>query len=309
MSQARQWCFTLHADSDDVATLWSAGTSEHPPLESWYTAEKLRYMCYQVERCPDTGRVHIQGFVCLTDKCRLAFLRRHYSDTAHWEHSRGTFEQNYDYCTKTDSRISGPYEYGTKPQGPAATKRRWDDVLTALKAGKTRSDIIIEQPQLAPQARGIDAIAEALRPAPALERTLTVYYLSGPTGVGKTHHALHRYPNAFLIRGKYMEGRSFDQYEMQKELILDEWSPFEWPLTLMNSILDKWKCPLSCRYYNKHAYWETVVICSNIPLEDCYRAVIGDQTLSFRRRINRMVHLTERVESLDWDGPVIPISD
>jgi len=306
MSRARMWCFTLFGADDDgdeqlSRVLWLAATQDAPPLY-WKERKSFKYMKYQVERAPDTGRLHIQGFVCLTQPMRMAEMKRHYSGTAHWEVSRGSLKENEDYCGKEESRVNGPFEAGTRPEGGASkTRDRWLAVQALAKQGLCRGQILMEMPELAPQYRGIDALIESIRPPFAISREITVFYIYGPTGVGKTHHALTQYPNAYLVRGAVIAGKSFDQYRDETELILDEWSPFEWPLTLMNSLLDKWKCPLMCRYQNTGARWTTVVITSNVKPEDCYTACLQDQRDSFLRRVTYRMELTERVESLDWD--------
>jgi hypothetical protein len=303
MSKARMWCFTLHANEELGEHLaWPLATVRNPILH-WAGNKVFKYCKYQVERAPDTGKIHLQGYLCLTSQLRLGELKKHYSSRAHWEKSRGSIEDNEAYCSKEESRIAGPFELGEKPKGAsAAREKKWNQVSLMIQAGNTQNEILRELPSLAPSARGIAALIEAYKPVPTLERDIKVFYLYGPTGTGKTHHALHRFPGAYLIRGKYMDGKSFDLYNNELEIILDEWSPYEWPLTLMNSLLDKWKCPLSCRYQNKYAYWNVVVICSNIPPEQCYTAVAGQARGSFMRRLTHQMELTSRVEALDWEG-------
>lgn len=90
---ARVWCFTSYDNFRPIAE------------------NDIRYTCYQLEKCPQTGREHIQGFIQFNKKMRLSALKK-INATAHWEKSRGNFKQNYAYCTKEDSRIDGPWEYG-----------------------------------------------------------------------------------------------------------------------------------------------------------------------------------------------------
>jgi len=303
------WCFTKQAD-EVTSIVWNEATAQFPPLH-WADRKYFRYCKYQVERAPTTGMVHLQGYLCLTRALRLSELKRHYDPEAHWEQSRGTIEDNDKYVSKEESKVAGPFELGNKPEGGASvTKHRWADVQAMAKQGLTRDQILMAIPVLAPQVRGIDALIQATRPQPEISREIAVFFLTGPTGVGKTHHALTHFPEAFLIRGKYQEGKSFDQYDYQKTLILDEWSPYEWPLTLMNTLTDKWKCPLTCRYSNKYAFWTCVVITTNVTLEECYPACLQLQRDSFTRRVTRVIPIAERMETLAWgDGIQAPTAD
>lgn len=300
--QYRMWCFTLHADEEKGEHLsWPLATLESPPI-NWTGLKGFRYYKYQLERAPDTGKLHLQGYLCLKKHMRLGELKRVYSSRAHWERSRGTIDENEKYCSKAESRVIGPFESGDKPEGgQQAQKRKWAEVLALAQAGQTRNEILVAMPELAPCHRGIDALIETTRPLCATSREIKVFYIYGPTGVGKTHHALTRFPNAYLVRGAYVAGKSFDQYQWEDTIILDEWCPLEWPLTLMNSLLDKWKCPLQCRYQNKYAMWNTVVITSNVPPVDCYTACLPLQRESFMRRLHYQMELKERCEALDWD--------
>jgi len=229
-------------------------------------------------------------------------MKRHYSDRAHWEASRGTLKENEAYCTKEATRVNGPFEAGDRPEGGASkTRDRWLAVREMAVSGQTRDQILQEMPELAPQCRGIDALIESTRPPCAISRDVKVFYIYGPTGVGKTHHALTRYPNAYLVRGAYVAGKLFDQYNYETTVIFDEWSPLEWPLTAMNTLLDKWKCPLQCRYNNKYANWTTVVITSNVRPEECYTACLPLQRESFMRRLEYRMEMTSRCDALDWD--------
>jgi len=224
---------------------------------------------------------------------------------------KGNLEQNDNYVTKDASHVCGPFESGERPSEGAAAKTKcdWAQVNTMIEEGSTADQILLEHPQLAPTARGIDRLIAAHAEPPPRERDIKVFYLWGPSGCGKSHHARHhcwddlneRY---FLVTGAYTPGKLFDGYANQKVLIFDEWDSYEWPLTLMNTLLDKWECPLLARYNNKDAFWTTVIICSNMDPAKCYPAFQGEQGGSFQRRITKIMHLPPgRTQRLDWSLP------
>lgn len=234
---------------------------------------------------------------------------------AHLESMRGTVKQNVDYCGKAETKVAGPWKFGELPVNQGK-RTDWEKVKQDALAGMTRAEIVMESPHLAPMAKGIDVLIEAAKSKPATSRTVKVWVLSGPTNTGKTHRAMTAFPDAYLIRGKYFEGKSFDQYNGELVLILDEWDPYEWPLTLMNGLMDKWKCPLQCRFFNKHALWTTVIICTNYGLDHCYPAVPALQRDTFRRRVTHwvdvqsielpVVDFEEHQVDLIMDDPVLP---
>jgi len=306
MSRGRaiNWAFTIFADTEQEVT-WMVGDIALPFGER---LNKVTYAFYQLERCPETGRLHLQGYAHMKNQMKLAEVKCIHG-TAHWEPCKGNPSQNEAYCGKEASRVRGPFTYGRKPQQGHRTDwemvretiaKASDDGKHAVSNREMQKKILMDWPQFAPCTKGIEALVQAFMPAPPLERDIVVYYLSGETGMGKTHRAMHQFPEAFMVRGKYIEGKTFDLYEGQTELILDEFDPMEWPMTLMNSMLDKWKCPLQCRYFNKFAYWTKVVICSNVALMDCYPMARPGQREAFIRRVDMYVLISSREQAVEF---------
>lgn len=286
-------------------TWFKEDLSEHEGLyldplineRSSFEDRKVVYMLYQIEKAPDTGRLHIQGFVQFKNQVRLNTLKDLFPG-AHAELCKGSEKDNERYCSKLDSRIAGPWTYGKKTSQGKRTD--WDDVKELAAAGTPRRDIILAHPKLAPCVKGIDVLVSAVRGPPPLERTIRTWFLYGPTATGKTHRARHRFPDAYVVTGRYYEGKSFDMYDNESALILDEWRWDEWPLTLMDGILDKWRFQLQCRYLNKYAGWTDVIILSNQDPDDCYPAVQQSHRECFLRRLNVKIEITNKEQQVDF---------
>lgn len=78
----------------------------------------IKCAAVQKEKCPDTGREHFQGFIQLVKPMRYAGIKKLLQcDSAHLEATKGTPQQAWDYCTKEDTRIDGPWTYGERPKG------------------------------------------------------------------------------------------------------------------------------------------------------------------------------------------------
>ena len=77
----------------------------------------LKYAVWQKEKAPETGHIHYQGYIELTKKCRITALKKIYP-TIHFEIRKGTQQQAIDYCKKEETRVEGPFIFGTpKKQG------------------------------------------------------------------------------------------------------------------------------------------------------------------------------------------------
>lgn len=283
--RSRGWCFTLFPPQGSVYDQNSSCPIEWP---------NCRWGIVSIERAPNTGRIHFQGAVYYNTPQRLSRLRSDFYDNGHYEPMKGTPKQNESYCSKDNTHVAGPWSTGEIPKQGKRTD--WHSVVDMAKEKKTFNEIVLALPHLAPASKGITSILEATLPPPPISRDVIVHYLWGPTGVGKTHQAMMTFPNAYIIRGKYSDGKSFDQYANEEVLILDEWDPTEWPLTLMNSLLDKWKCPLQCRYANKYARWTRVIITSNHRPDQCYSPNLRQ---TFLRRLN-IREITSRDDVVDF---------
>lgn len=306
MSRGTNWVFTLNADERDSVEWPMNATVEMPPV-SLYDAGYMRCIFYQLERGTGTGHVHLQGFLVTLKTQRLPAVSK-LLPHAHIELMKGNVKQNIEYCSKSETKLAGPWTFGDLPTGKGKGKRTdWSDVKEEVIAGKSKADILMDHPHLAPCFKGIEALIEAARPPPPLQREVKVWFLYGPTGTGKTHRAFTAFPKAYKIKGKLFEGKTFDMYNGEETLILDEWSPYEWPLTAMNDLLDKWECRLQCRYSNKYAYWTRVIICTNFKPEECYPAVPTLQRASFERRLTYKVAINDRETPVDFDTvPTVP---
>ncbi|AMH87744.1 replication-associated protein [Pacific flying fox faeces associated circular DNA virus-1] len=125
--QLSRWCFTNFNIPQDLA----AGCDAPLTLPS----ERLKYACYQIEKCPDTGRLHAQGYLHFKRSIKLGGLKKLPGfEAAHFEGAKADLQANRNYCTKEDSRVAGPFEIGsTEGLGPGArsdllaVKRRLDE--------------------------------------------------------------------------------------------------------------------------------------------------------------------------------------
>lgn len=63
-------------------------------VEAEWPLPGIKYLVFQVERCPDTGRLHLQGYVQFNNQTDLQLARELLSKTAHLEPAKGTPLEN-----------------------------------------------------------------------------------------------------------------------------------------------------------------------------------------------------------------------
>lgn len=97
-SRLRNWCFTAYDLENFVVP------DDHPDF---------RYCVYQAEQCPQTRRVHLQGYIEFTRAVNFNTVKGLFHDNSiHLEGRRGTREQARAYCMKPESRYAEPIEFG-----------------------------------------------------------------------------------------------------------------------------------------------------------------------------------------------------
>jgi len=75
----------------------------------------IKYICGQVEKCPSTNRLHIQGYVELSKQLRLSSIKAlMINNEIHIENRMGSQTEAINYCKKLDSQVKPFKEYGIK---------------------------------------------------------------------------------------------------------------------------------------------------------------------------------------------------
>lgn len=246
----------------------------------------LTYICAQKEVCPSTGKVHFQGYFETKTKRRLSAMIKYFHQvwpTAHLEVSRGSAQQNRDYCSKSDSAVPESfYEEGK----PMAQGKRADiaDVLQRLKAGETVCDILEDHPHLFDKVKYLEQYRSKYVGTDL--RDLTVFYLWGPAGAGKTKYVwdyckknnLQAHFATFTSQGDIWH----DGYDDQQVEVLDDIDIRKLNRTYLLRILDRYPVRLNCKGTTVPAQYTTVFITSNFsPPED--PAIV--------RRLTHVIHL------------------
>jgi len=202
----------------------------HGPLDEATIRQALEPLCtyaiFQEEIAPDTGRRHIQGYVCLKNRSRIATLTRKFA--AHYETRRGSHAQAKAYCSKEETRSPGGVvvEFGTEPVS-AGARRDITSFKDAIYAGATDAELLEEYaeqmakfPRFLHLVRATKLSNDVLRdlapfvPRPGWQSELSTLLASAPDprkvhwrwervgNVGKSHFALHFEPGrTFIITG------------------------------------------------------------------------------------------------------------
>lgn len=219
--QPRNICWTLFKEyNEDI---------EQELLDTWEDWKQVKYVIFQPEVCPSTGRTHFQGYTEFYKGVRVSTIQRKFPGI-HVETRRGTCDEAREYCRKPESRLPGtnPSEYGdfTPGRGPGY-RSDLASVTEKICTGSTLKEVAQEDPILFVRYhRGLTALRTILRPQKRTWKP-SVIILWGPPGVGKTRWVYDNHERDFDDIYEVPTPRSgsevwFDGYCGQSIILVDD---------------------------------------------------------------------------------------
>ena len=281
--QARCWCLTINNE-----TMTDAEFAEYVQ-----GLEHFKYCVFQREIGVEKGVEHIQGYIEFTISKRFSTIKG-YFPRAHIESRKGSKAQARQYCMKTETRFHPPVEIGT-----FAEERSRTDITTIMdmvKSGATNYDIMSLFPvQYMRMCNNLDKVRtlELENKYKNVFRDLTVKYIWGDTGSGKTRGIMDQYGYDNVYRVTNYNSGAFDSYAGQDIILFEEFSS-QFPIEQMLVLLDGYPLMLPCRYANKVACYTKVYLTSNKPLSAQYVDVQSSNPRTYdalKRRITDVIYM------------------
>lgn len=109
-------------------------------------------------------------------------------------------------------------------------------------------------------------------------RTVTTYFISGPTSTGKTSYVFTKYKmeNVYDWSPALRKGLWFDGYNGEKVLLIDEFCLQDVPVPYLLRLLDNYPMDLQVKNGMTSACWDTVILISNLDPEAALPALLLD---------------------------------
>lgn len=278
--QARRWFFTINNEkrTDEDFCKYVEGL------------EHFKYAMLQRELGEKEKTPHIQMFLVFSVAKRFSTVKK-YFPRAHIEEVKGTNVQARDYCSKVETRVSGPYELGE-----FAEERSRTDVkgfLEMVKSGVDIETISSLYPTL--YLREINKVEKIRQEAlydkfRKVLRDVEVTYIYGPPGSGKTKYIVDTYGLGNFYDIPVYDKSAFDRYNGEDVVVFDEFCS-SIKITLMNKLLDRYPVDLPARYSNKVACYTKVFIVSNLPLTMQYEDIQATNPILFKAFLRRIKNI------------------
>lgn len=158
-------------------------TLNNPNEQLRFDDTTVRFAVWQLER-GESGTDHFQLYIEFHRNCRLKACKGAIGGNPHCEARRGSQSQAIEYCTKQDTRIDGPWQFGTPSVGQGH-RSDLDEVGRRAANGESLVSLAAEVPAtVLRNYRGLKWLQEASYVP--VWRDVRCFYLYGPPGTGKT---------------------------------------------------------------------------------------------------------------------------
>lgn len=273
---------------------WAVTWWKKPDFEK-INKDKVRYAIAGEEICPNTGKVHWQGYVELYNPQLISGIKNIFNDkTMHCGVRFKSRDNARNYCMK-DNKYE---EYGYWISGQGFRSDLFD-ACEVLKNGGKLSDVIEDNPKIFCQYRnGIkDIAAHYSKKRAPLERDVEVILLTGPSGCGKTTRAMRSEENIYKTESYKLALNNgcgwWQDYDEEKTILIDEFN-HDVKITNFITFIDKWRLQLAIKGSHTYAFWNKVYVTTNLRPEQIYPNALPEHRRALFRRMKIISY---------WDNP------
>lgn len=253
--QVRHFCFTLNNYDEE----------EYTSVCNYFEAE-AKYWIIGKE-AGESGTPHLQGYASLKRRSTFNVIRDKLGRRAHIESARGTSRQNREYCSKGGDFAEGGNlsSEGGRPDRDDLAKQ----FMVALGSGAQGVDEFAHTFPGTYIFSGHNMLRNALSLyTPVCRPGITVRWLYGEPGVGKSRRAHEEIPEAYIKdpRTKWWNG-----YLMQKDVIIDDFAPLGIDMNHLLRWFDRYKCYVESKGGMLALLACNFIVTSNFHPLDCFK--------------------------------------
>lgn len=267
-------------------------TSYTEPNRDNFDQAKIKYVVWQKEKAPTTDRIHWQGYVELTATARMKGAAEALGITgAHMEPRAGTRNQAREYCMKEESRVEGPWEYGTWEEVSQGKRTDVEKAKEILVRGGSMREVVQE-------VSSYQAIkfAEKYHEYTEPKRTwkTQVYWFWGPTGAGKSYTAHQMAPEAYHTTDNLKWWNGYDQHA---DVIIDDFRPcMVSSFARLLQLFDEYPCKIETKGGMREFLAKRVFITAPDPPVVMFANIEERLRVQLDRRITEVRYFPERVD-------------
>lgn len=275
-SRHRAFCFTSF--------------SEDKPVEP----HDAKYFAYELEKCPETGNMHYQGYVYFNNSKTISAAAKSlkkccHGKQPHVEVARGTPMENRAYCGKE----GGLVETGKMPLQGERTDLQ--TIIEDISSGNwNEEDAIVKYgPWIVRYYRGINYVRERLQAD--RDWTMEVIVIIGAPGIGKTRLAVleaNKNGNYFMKDNS----KWWDGYNHEYTVIWDDFDEGRVQYKDLLRILDRYKLTVEIKGGYMRFNSKRIIITSTVHPSQWYESTHAFfDYRQLARRITKVIEM--KIES------------
>lgn len=293
MSRSKFYCFTAN--------------NYTPDQEKHIQSIDCRWMVYGHEHVNE-GTPHLQGCIymhSLKSLKQMSDLFMYEDRGVHLEVCKGSFKQNYEYCTKEDEHY---FEKGERPLDPKEKgeneKNKWKRARQLAEQGKFDE---IDDELYSRYCKNFKFIySEKTKCADNLELDdlkNNCLWLYGPSGIGKSYQSRKIANELDPEHRPYLKGLNkwWTGYDHQKVVIIDEADPkhCEFIAHYLKQWADKWSFTAETKGGSLGEIRpEYIIVTSNFSINECFPDPADNGPL--HRRFTEINYYDRNNQSIDW---------
>lgn len=260
----RNWTFTKQVNE-----------RREPTPEDFLDALKSyepTYFLFQLEKGRDTGKLHYQGYIIFKNARAFGWQKANtLTDRMHTEVMRKGEEANHRYCSKSDTRLEGPWDYGKrkKVNGNTTLEAAAEAIISGLPMQDIARDHSVAYVK---HHTGLTALNSTLNYLPKDGDTKTqLWIFTGERRTGKSWAARTMAggePNiARPLFGN--SGLWWGTYTQQPFVILDDFNS-NCPLGQLNRLADYYPSSIEAKGTEIPFNSKVIIITSNLSFDLWY---------------------------------------
>lgn len=193
-------------------------------------------------------------------------------------------------------------EFGEPIVDKPKREKQSDKVLEMIKEGASNEEIILAFPSVYKDIEKVERARSVIRDSKfsSVWRDLSVVYMFGATGVGKTRSVMEGYGYSSCYRVTDYK-HPFDSYNGEDVILFEEFRS-SLKCADMLKYLDGYPLLLPCRYFNRQACYTKVYIISNIAPDEQYKTIDRESKNAFYRRITQVLFFDESGRITKYDS-------
>jgi hypothetical protein len=296
-SRSRKWLITINNPEEK-------GFTREYIKEILGSMKQVRYWC-MADEYGECKTPHVHIFTAFNQAVKFSYIKKRF-EGGHFDICRGTSQENRDYVFKEGNhekskKVEGHLpetreEWGDMPLERKGVRNDLADLYDMVEDGVSTHDIIKENPHHMMNSERIERVRQMILEEKYKKtfRELTVTYVHGETGRGKTRDILEKYGYEKVYRITDYN-HPFDKYNGQDVIMFDEFRN-SLKMQEMLQYLEGYPLALPARYVNRQACYTKVYIVSNWDFHKQYAEIQKrdiDSWQAFERRIHKYIEYTK----------------